>query len=589
MTSQTTAVILAAGVLVLLLAGRVWRMFNPRPSLLDSPVIFFALVCGLMLVLRWPEITWPHGINLDEAQMLAQGMRFCAHPVPWQDVDGTTSGPLNSMFLSLPMCLGAPASWQTARMVLWAANCLTLVFLYLALRNFGTRWEAQFALAPAILFYSFALGPDFEHYSSETLPVLLISGGLCLLAREWRAVRPSKARLFVLGLIAGSLPFTKLQSSPLGVFLFAVALMQIFFRHRREQAAEKTGKTETGMLCLGAAVPAVLILGWVAARGAISDFWISYILASGSYAQEAFVAERGRNFWNLFAAPSDFRPYLLCCMMALAILLAVFFGRKDRQASRLRGPLSVMLAQGVLTVFCLLIAGKAFLHYTLLLVPVLALLTGLAFFAGRQGAAAGSEGEPNPATHAGRWFLIAFMLVFIPQAFRPLRYVRDFADVYPRDQSAEDSAVADRIRAASRPGDTLGIWGWMPSYYVETGLMPATRDVIGHYVITEGPHREFFRKRYLADLEQSRPAVFVDAVSDGAYLWWNWKRADAHEGFPELAAFINENYSLWWTVHLTTDGVPLRIYMLKSRLAELHLSAGNVAAFPVPNPVGQSR
>jgi len=206
MTGQTAVLTIAAVVLILVLVERARRMFGPRPSLFDRPAIFFLVVFGAILALRWPEIRFLQGINLDEAQTFAQAMRFCAHPVPWRDVDGNTSGPFTSMLLSLALRLGAPDAWPTARVVLWAANCLTLIFLYLALRVFGTRSEAQFVLTPVILFYAFALDPNFTHYSNETLPVLLLSAGFFILAREWGASGPLRARLFFLGMLVMDSP-----------------------------------------------------------------------------------------------------------------------------------------------------------------------------------------------------------------------------------------------------------------------------------------------------------------------------------------------------------------------------------------------
>jgi hypothetical protein len=577
MTGQTAVLTIVAVVLILVLAERAGQMFRPRPSLLDRPVVFFLVVFGAILVLRWPEIVWPQGINLDEAQTFAQAMRFCAHPMPWRDVDGNTSGPLTSMLLSLPLRLGAPAAWPTARVLLWTANCLTVVFLYLALRVFGTRSEAQFVLTPVILFYAFALDPNFAHYSNETLPVLLISAGFFILAREWDAPRPSRAGLFFLGLIAGSLPFTKLQAGPLGFFLFATGLACLIAKRRGTQLPGRTCWLEAGVLCLGAVTTSALLLGWVAASGAISDFWISYILQSRAYTQKISAAGRMANIRYLFTTDSDFRPYLLCAMLACLVLLGAFFTRKAGLGRRLFWPLAWVLADGVLTFICILMAGQAFLHYLLLLVPVLAVFIGLAFLAGRRLLGCG-EG-PGQAAQLSRWFLVASFLVMVPQTLRSVQYVRDVAAVYPRPPTENISAIADCIRPAGRPGDALAIWGWMPSYYVETGLMPATRDAVSDFAITAGPYRDYFQARFLGDLKRSRPAFFIDAVSDGAFLGPSWRRADAHEGFPELAAYVDENYSLWWSVHLTEQGVPVRIYALKSRMAELHLSPNNVKVY----------
>src|SRR5262249_9522222 len=142
-------------------------IFSPRTSPLDNAVLFFALAFSAMLVLRWAKITYGNEINQDESQMLAQAMRFLAHPIPWRDVDGTTSGPLNSLLLSVVLWFGAPASWETARLVLFAANCGVALFVYLSVRRFLTAPESQFVLMPLVLFYGFAASMDFTHYSSE--------------------------------------------------------------------------------------------------------------------------------------------------------------------------------------------------------------------------------------------------------------------------------------------------------------------------------------------------------------------------------------------------------------------------------------
>jgi hypothetical protein len=80
----------------------------------------------------------------------------------------------------------------------------------------------------------------------------------------------------------------------------------------------------------------------------------------------------------------------------------------------------------------------------------------------------------------------------------------------------------------------------------------------------------------LRDLERSRPAVFIDAVGDGAFLCWNqWTAADKHESFPELAKYIADNYGLYASLQLRPDvkAGAIRIYVLKQRMAELHISA----------------
>ncbi len=556
--NPTVVAAIGAALLLLLLGGRVLRLFRPGDSALERPAVFFLLMAACLFLVKWPQITCPRAINVDEAQLLAQAMRICSHPIPWRDVDGTTSGPLNSLLLSLPLHLGVPAGWRLARVMLWAVDCLTIIFIYLGLRCFGNRAEAQFALIPTILFYGLSIGDDFNHYSSETLPVLLLAAEMYLLAREWTASGRSKKRLFFFGLVAGSIPFTKMQAAPLAAFLVLAAVALILARNWRKEGGRGETVREVAVLGLGTVLVPSIILGVVAASGALTDFWISYIKASYSYTEQDYAGARLLRMEVLFSKP-DFVPYMACALVAAVFLIGTRLAKWGRVRGNLFWPLAVVFAGTALAFFCVAAPGKAFAHYLLLLVPFLAGFTGLAFFAGK-GRLASSTGAIVVATA---------VLMVAPMAWQPVRYLRGAKEAFPREQQPEILAVTRRIAAASRPGDTLAIWGWMPDYNVETGLPPATRDAIGHYVITEGPYREFFRRRFLADLQRSNPAFFVDAVANGTFTWWSWKHGDVHESFPELAAFIDQNYSPWWSIRIISNGIPVRMYLRKDRMAEL--------------------
>ena len=575
------AVTCALTVLALTLVWSVWRLLRPRASFMDHPVVFFLLVCGALLVLRLPQIKWNAELNPDESQMLAQSMRLLSHPVPWRDMDSTTSGPLNTMWLTLPMYFGAPATWQTARWVLWGTTCLTLFFLYLTLRCFGTRAEAQFALLPTVCFYALSDSPDFVHYNTEAFSVLLLSAGFCLLAKEWTSDQPSQGRLFLVGLVAGSVAFTKLQAAPLAVFLVMVGLAQIASCHLRAGRPCRACWREALALGLGAVAVPSLILGVVTLYGAWGDFWRSYILAPGYYVKEPV---RFRHPWRtLFLEYTDATPYLVGALASLGSLLWACAASRVRLPGRLFWPLIVMLADGVLTAGCLLVSGKPFWHYLILLVPPLGLICGLVFFVGKTKLERRSGPASNPSTEDrtesvrgdarpqrplafSTWLLVFSVCVAAIEFQRVpsfLRMSRNYSKSHPRK-----SLLAQYVARVSQPGDTLSVWGWVPAYYVETGLSPATRDAVSHYLMAPGPYQSYFRDRYLGDLEQSRPVAFVDAVAQGAFLGPSGS-AETHESFPELARYIDVNYSLWVGIKLVEGDSPVRLYVLKERLAKL--------------------
>jgi hypothetical protein len=118
---------------------------------------------------------------------------------------------------------------------------------------------------------------------------------------------------------------------------------------------------------------------------------------------------------------------------------------------------------------------------------------------------------------------------------------------YPR------SSAANLLHALTGPGDTVGVWGWACLLHVESGLPQATRDGTTLWSIQPNPQQAYHRINYLADLRRSAPAVFVDAVGQGACVFTDRAR-QAHESFPELADYVRQNYTL------VVDLIDARIY-----------------------------
>src|ERR1700733_12058382 len=88
----------------------------PGNKFLGMPIdfLFLAAIVLVVTVLRLPYIFWPHEMNPDESQMLAQGMKYLVDPVPWRAVDGTSGGPLNSYIISFFLLCGAKVGYVLA-------------------------------------------------------------------------------------------------------------------------------------------------------------------------------------------------------------------------------------------------------------------------------------------------------------------------------------------------------------------------------------------------------------------------------------------------------------------------------------------
>jgi hypothetical protein len=339
-------------------------------------------------------------------------------------------------------------------------------------------------------------------------------------------------------------------------------------------------------------VPA-LILGVVTATGAFGDFWKSYILAGSYYVME-FPEARLYNLRTLFLSSTDATPYFIGALAALALLAWACAAKGISRRDRLFWPLVIALTDAALTAGCLIIAGKPYWHYLSLLIPPLGLVCGLVFFVGkaqldpakaperktptkRSVAAAPSAAAPRRLSSFSLWLLAFSVCVAAIPLYRVPYYAR--MTRYYISGRVPKPPVAELVARVSQPGDCMAVWGWMPSFFVETGLTPATRDAIGHYQLSPGPNQGYFRNRYLRDMQQSRPVLFVDAVARGAFLGPLGK-AQMHEGFPELARYVDENYTLWTGVKLVEGDSPVRLYVLKERLARLGPPIANPGSLP---------
>jgi MFS family permease len=133
--------------------------------------------------------------------------------------------------------------------------------------------------------------------------------------------------------------------------------------------------------------------------------------------------------------------------------------------------------------------------------------------------------------------------------------------------------VAEFIARHARPGDCMSVWGWAAHYYVYAGVPDATRDLTTGEAMPPTPWtagmgevtRGYYRQRYLADLRRAMPAFFVDAVSSSE-LQFTDRQRDGHETWPDLAAFVADNYVKVFENKVgPEDGT--RVYLLKARLA----------------------
>ncbi|WP_321472722.1 hypothetical protein [uncultured Paludibaculum sp.] len=523
-----------------------------------------ALVAFVFLF-RMPNAFLDRELNVDESQFLAQGMKFAEDPVPWRAVDGTGGGPVDSYVVTLFLLAGFKPSYLLVHLLANAIVSFHVALAYATILRFTHLARAVLAVIPIAIMYSFTSNAEFLHYSSELLPVLFLSAGFYQVVVWWtdgaKSQTPARlARLFVAGFALGIAPWCKLQAAPITATLGVLVLGSLAANGAPARGARE--RLMCGAAFLGGAlIPSAAILTVVVRGGVMHDFWNSYVLQNvvyaGGWSIEVALKNLRRGCWN-----AEVYPLVLCNLIAIVYLLTLGHQR-IRAAGRRIDPwqLVAVLAYTGSAFFALCRPALGWLHHAVFVVQPMTCLFGvlIAPMPGFAMSRPGGARSHRTATGVGCGLIVALVYAVLG-----LRYVV-YADFALRDRKWDRSDPSVRIveevkgLAKDHPVRSLAIWGWTPAIYVRTGIPPATRDAIGHYVITPGPFVSYFRNRFVRDLRDKMPDVFIDTVSSSQFIW-SWTENDGYESDAELKGFIDRNYVLTRQVVLARGSKPVRIF-----------------------------
>jgi hypothetical protein len=505
-------------------------------KLLATPLGTTAFLAWGLLALfaaRWPMFFFRDTFNQDEAQALAQAITALHDPVPWRSFDPNTCGPLNTYVLMLPALFGYHLSFLSTRVISVLLEFGSAAALYGCVALFFDAALARIAIVPPIALFALITQPEFIHYSGERLSIFLAMIALLLFCIAARRLY-SAAWLFAAGLVAGMIPFAKLQAVPLAAATLGVALVALWATSALDlrQKLARACALAAGTL----AFPAVL-LAIVAAAGVFSDFWISFIASSlayilWTYEPLSFVTrmpEFGLQF-DLLAAVAllagavlAFRRHAVTPVARNVYLgsLVVLAGALDAVYAPKRGTVHYVLF-ALLPVACAAAAGF-----------------GVIFATFRSKEAAGSRRG---------WIALGFVAASLAAqgAFTRGDYPFQYAIFDYRFGPPDPVDVL--IRSNLAPGDRLAIWGYRPKYLVYSDTILGTRDAIGKYQLDANlnPYFGYYRARYIRDFKLNRPRGFLDIGPESFDV--DGGDRYGHEIFPELAEIVRREYRLAGTV-----------------------------------------
>ena len=562
------------------------------------PWLYCLLLIVSLFIARLPTFL-PGSLNPDEAMFVAGAMKLRHYPVFWQSIDGATSGPLNYYPLTVLNLLGMPLDFATARVLNVVCIGGAIAVVYRIARLSMADWAARLTPLPPLAAAMAFRGLDFLHYSSECASVLLIAIGTWLLFAENLSNRADWARGVAIGVVAVLIPLAKLQASPIAATIVAGAFANALFWRRRDTWRR------VFYVSLGLTAGIAGLLLFLVVFGIFGAFQHSYITANLVKANiftpvslETFLRyclptdlkwyEGGILTWLLYCIGSSYFRWrregypktsnrFIQTMLAATLLSAAGAWQWNRSGGFTWSTALAFLLIGVglaigtlrtlnqhrslvsllsfrdlfvLSILCTSLYAiyrprtnyphyLAFLIFPLALVGVRTLVFSL-----QVSTTAGVPGSNFMTVR--RAILFVCFTVALPFFLRSneLRAGHESETWMISDPASTQCAACQLVNRFAKPGDLVTVWGWEPYLYVLTGTLPASREPQTPYQISfGGPQLNYFRSRYLKDLELHPPKVFIDAVGPGQFAYGE-RDVYGFESIPELREYVTKNFYL---------------------------------------------
>ncbi len=512
------------------------------PSWLRRDSLFLGSILLGVFLLRLPVLAYAH-LDVDESDWLVGAATFYKDPRFWLSVDGTTSGPLSIIPLSLIPLFGGTLSYVSIRLFALISYLLPgLLFTYLGLRNLCGRSIAGMVIIP--LAGAVAMAQNLNTYNGE-FPILFLTALSFYLYSYRYQGRFPKLFHWLAGFVIGLFAYSKPQAIPLGAVI-ALGYLWKLYDHRQPPAV-------LSLFVMGGLSPSILVSIYLTLSGLWLDFFNSYIVnnlfyggAEGPYGNTYTLGMIISKTLDYLLSQPDYAFWLLTGLLSFMVgLLVVLFQRK-KVGHDLTRELIFALAMLAVALFCTIKPLTFFYHYQhMLLVPV-AWLTGVVVLNGfhllsNLGLAAINIKNLGLKVAIPAFFMLTLVLVSIQSiehTFEMPMLVGGKAD--------NRSKEAQIISSYTEPNEKMAIWGWNTPLFVDTQLLQGTRDGHTHYHMIPITLQDYYLKRYVSDLKRNKPKVVVETFQGYSALTFgaDGRREFGLENYPGVYDYVIEHYEL---------------------------------------------
>ena len=542
-----------------------WKITIPRCVWIENrhclDIVFLLSGIAFIWIVRLPTLQFALPLNPDEGHFAADAMRIWAGGMDWDNFALMSTGPLDSIVLVWPCLIGLDITLTTTRIMGTALISSMLVMLFLCIRRLSTTEIAILSSFPLFIFYASVTNVQFLHYSSEYLPMLLISVSIYGFLRIAGNIPGEKVPIgggLLSAFCLGMVPFAKLQVAPLAAWVGLVLIIRIF-----SLDGKRKHKWRYVLLVTCAALsPSLMFLLPLLFRGEFHQFMNSFILSSVDY---VLTPLRLKDFLEL-SRINLFYWYTFSVYVAvsgISLVLCCFCSNTIDSARKWAGGLAVSTIP--VAYFCIVRSGHEFEHYLHIMLPLLVLSAGL-FYAIVSDAFLLRMRSVRLQGAIHLFVCSAMIILLVPVAEVEIKNNLAFQCGRFRDGLTFKSP---RLMQWLKPkkSDTLFIWGWMPQWYLSTGMTPAARgETVTNKLIVPWPLRDYFRDQLIQDFNKRQPEFILDVVSPDSF-YFNDPDTQAISSFPALAEMIKDSF-----VRASSDdpkGILPRLYVRKERFAEI--------------------
>ena len=505
---------------------------------ITSGNLFIFSVCTAILFLRLPSLLIT-AQNLDENLYIVEAASIANGAVFWKTLLAGTSGPLILYPLALLRYAGG-INYASIRLFGIVFCILPSVFLFWksAKKMFGET-EARISCILLFLFFSSIEYCDFVAYSSEYVPVLLLSVVIYSFSSLSTQTGILKNKLVLTGMVLGLVPYAKLQAVPIAVSLGFLVIYEIFRSYRKNI---KVFKFNLLLFVLSGLLPTVFVSSFLSYYRSWSMFIKYYIFSNLNYLQSN--VDNGimvkTTLWQSLSGSlsvcKDMNTFYLCSAVIVCISCVALLNRATNNSKIESKKILLPVIFLVSSFYSISAPGRPFSHYFILSFFPIAFFTAAAVnFIAQFG-----YNQLFPKLQLGG---ITLVLLFYGTILLKRYTLERF--VLPKSNYAI-SNIAKEIKKYTHPNEKMIIWGWVEIYFVESELTMGGIFSFPSNVMKCNPNSESGIEQ-MNDLknqfEINKPVIFLDAVSHQSASFSDSSRYRV-EHFPIVGDYLHRNYTV---------------------------------------------